>query len=271
VASQAERAQRHDRSAPERPDPERLGGLAWTRRTRGALTPGERRRLLGEIALAQAGYIAGRIRLATGRLPPGACGLTIESLTPPDSHLARAAEEACREQTPGVVGHSYRSWIFGSGLAALDAAEPDPECFYAACLLHDWGIATPTAGEDFTLRSAERAQRCAREAEVPDDAVAAIGDAITVHATPGIRRERDGALGVYVQAGAMLDLAGLRAADLPRAYREAAADAHPRAGITREITALIRAEARANPRGRFGLLHRCGLTVIIALAPFRPR
>ena len=45
-------------------------------------------------------------------------------------------------------------------------------------------------------------------------------DAITVHATPGVTVERDGALGVYVQAGAMFDLTGLRLGDLTRAYRD---------------------------------------------------
>jgi hypothetical protein len=54
------------------PDLNRLGGLAWTQRTRGRLTRRERRRLLGEIVRGQGQYILGRIRLATGRLPDGA-------------------------------------------------------------------------------------------------------------------------------------------------------------------------------------------------------
>ena len=56
----------------DRPDPERLGGLAWTRRTRGALTRAERRRLIAALARAQAENLAGRIKLALGRLPAGA-------------------------------------------------------------------------------------------------------------------------------------------------------------------------------------------------------
>ena len=32
------------------PDPMRVGGLAWTRQTKGNLTPGERRKLLGQVA-----------------------------------------------------------------------------------------------------------------------------------------------------------------------------------------------------------------------------
>lgn len=35
-------------------------------------------------------------------------------------------------------------------------AAPEAELFYVACLLHDHGIAEVVAGEDFTLRSADR-------------------------------------------------------------------------------------------------------------------
>jgi hypothetical protein len=160
------------------PDPDRIGGLAWTRRTRGELTAAERRRLIGEVVRTQAVYIAGRVKLLTGYSPPAAGQLSADDLRPPDSAFARAAEEACAEQPASVAGHGYRSWMFGSALAALDRVELEPEAFYAAALLHDYGIAQPVAGEDFTLR---------------------------------------------------------------------------------------------NPGGRFGLLHRCGLTLVVRLNPLRPR
>ena len=253
------------------PNPDRTGGLNWTRRTHGSLTAKERRRLLGEVVRAQGSYIAGRIKLATGRVPTRAASLSAAELAPPDSSLAREVEEACREQPPSLIGHGYRSWMFGSGLATLDGAELDPELFYSACLLHDYGIATAVAGEDFTLRSVKRFESCGREADASRDSIEAAADAITVHTTPGITVERDGALGFYLQAGAMFDLAGLRAADLSRAYREHVIAEHPRNGVTEAVVKMIRAEARANPGGRFGLLRRCGLATVVRFGPLRPR
>lgn len=253
------------------PDPDRLGGLSWTRRTGGTLTAAERRRLLGEVVRGQGRYLAGRIKLATGRVPAGAASLSAEELEPPDSRLARAAEEACREQPLSLIGHGYRTWMFGSGLGALDRVELDPELFYAASLLHDYGIAAAVAGEDFTLRSAARLESCGLEVSADRDSIESAADAITVHTTPGISVERDGALGFYLQAGAMFDLAGLRAADLSRAYREQVIAKHPRAGVTEAVVKMIRAEARANPGGRFGLLRRCGLPTVVRLGPLRPR
>ena len=95
------------------PDPERLGGIGWVRRTKGELTEKERRRLMGVVVAKQGAYIIGRIKLATGRVPAGAAVLDDpELLAPPDSAWARAAESACREQQPETVRHSYRTWAF---------------------------------------------------------------------------------------------------------------------------------------------------------------
>ncbi|WP_319458170.1 MULTISPECIES: hypothetical protein [unclassified Mycobacterium] len=252
-------------------DPDRVGGLAWTRRTRGKLSPSERRRLLGAIVLAQGNYLVGRLKFATGRTPVGASHLSAAALTPPDSAFARAAEEAALEQPPSVVGHGYRTWMFGSALATLDRAALDPELFYVASLLHDHGIAEPVRGEDFTLRSADRLEQCGRGVNAAEADIRSAADAVTVHTTPGISIERDGALGVYVQTGAMFDLAGLRGADLSWDYRGAVIRRHPRDGVTDAIVPMIKAEARANPDGRFGLLHRCGFTVLVKQNPLRPR
>ena len=253
------------------PDPHRVGGLAWAQSTKGRLTASERRRLLGPITAALGSYVAGRIRAATGRVPAGARDLSAAALTPPDSELARTAEAACREQPPSVIGHSFRTWMFGAGLAALDGSTLESEQFYVACLLHDYGIAEVVAGEDFTLRSAGRLQRCADEAGLVSAAVDQAADAITVHATPGIVVDRDGALGVYIQAGAMFDLTGLRVGDLTRAYRDHVISRHPREGVTADLLAMIKAEASANPDGRFALLRRCGLPLLVRLNPLQPR
>ena len=60
-----------------RPDPERLGGLAWARRSGGRLTRAERRHLLAEIAKGQVENLIGRAKLALGRLPDGASDIDV--------------------------------------------------------------------------------------------------------------------------------------------------------------------------------------------------
>jgi hypothetical protein len=253
------------------PDPMRVGGLAWTQQTKGRLTASERRRLLGHVASGFGVYVAGRLRAAAGRVPERARDLSADGLAPPDSKLARVAEAACAEQPQSLIGHGYRTWMFGSGLAAVDGVALDTELFYVACLLHDYGIAKVVPGEDFTLRSVARLDRCAGDADTDPAAVAPAADAITVHATPGIDVDTDGALGVYVQAGAMFDLTGLRIGDLTRTYRSQVIATHPRDGVTTAIATMFKAEASANPYGRFALLNRCGVPFMMRLNPLRPR
>lgn len=250
------------------PDPQRLGGLGWARRTGGSLTSRERRRLLAAIALGQWENMIGRAKLALGRLPPGAARVDLDTFAVPDSSFAREAEKACAELPQSLVGHSYRTWLFGRALAAVDGRELDAELFYCCSLLHDHGIAQPTSNRDFTLGSTERTLTCATAAALAPERAEVLADAICVHTTPGVRVERDGALGCYLQWGAMVDGAGLRIWDVAPANVEEVLRRHPRTGFKRELIAMMRAEAAAVPEGRFGLLIRCGLPLAVRLAPF---
>ena len=250
------------------PDPDRLGGLGWARRSGGRLTSAERRRLLAAVAIGQWENLMGRAKLALGRLPAGASDVDVRTFEPPNSLLAREAEQACREQPAAVAGHSFRTWLFGRALAVVDGSELDLELFYCGALVHDHGIAHPTPGRDFTLASAERTLACAAAAGVAEDRAELLADAVCVHTTPGVSLATDGPLGCYLQWGAMVDGAGLRMWDVSPANVGEVLRRHPRADFKRQLIGLMRAEAAAVPAGRFGLLVRCGLPLAVRLAPF---
>jgi hypothetical protein len=250
------------------PDPDRLGGLAWNRRTGGRLTRAERRRILVAVALGQVEIAVGRVKLLLGRTPAAAKRVDLDAFRVPDSKFAREAEEACAELPPTMQGHSYRTWLFGSALAMLDCNKMDEELFYCGALLHDYGIANPTAERDFTLGSVDRLLSCATAAGVADERAEVLADGICVHLTPGVTVETDGALGYYLQGGAMVDAAGLRLWDIAPRNVEEALRRHPRGELKREIVELCRAEAAAVPAGRFSLLMRYGFPLAVRMAPF---
>jgi hypothetical protein len=251
------------------PDPNRLGGLEWARRTRGALTPAERRLLFGRIAATQVVNIMGRIKLALGKLPDGATDIDVRDFEAPDSRLAREAEAACAEQLDFMAAHSYRTWLWGMALATLDRTSLDRELFYCAALVHDWGATVTVAGEDFTIRGAERALACAEAAGLDPVRANLIADGICCHTTPGVTVERDGPIAYYVQYGAMVDGAGLRAWDVAPHNIAEALRRHPRGpGFKRGLSDTVRDEARAVPDGRFGLARRFGMTLAVHMAPF---
>jgi len=254
--------------APNAPDPQRLGGLAWVRRTGGRLSRAERRRLLLAIAVGQWQNAIGRAKLALGRLPAAAARVDVHAFRIPDSRFARAAEEACAELPPTLVGHSYRTWLFGRALASVDGHEMDDELFYCGALLHDYGIVSPTANRDFTLGSVDRLRSCANAAGLDDGRADLLADGICVHTTPGVKVEIDGALGCYLQWGAMVDGAGLRVWDIAPHNVDEVLRRYPRGDFKTELVAMARAEAMAVPKGRFGLLVRCGLPLAVRMAPF---
>lgn len=248
-----------------RPDPDRIGGFAWTQRTKGRLTRRERLQLLGSVVTSQRDFFLHRLRRdrpsATGR--PGD-----RDIRPPDSRFAREVEAAAAEQNPVILTHSYRSWIFGRALADVDAVGVDEELLFAGALLHDHGIDPVVPGEDFTLRSAQRAVGCARAAGLDDGRTATLADAITVHTTPGITVEHDGAVGYYIQNGALVDIAGNRIWDLSQNLIDDTLARYSRLGFTRGLGGHFVAEAKAVPGGRFSMLRRCGFVTLMRIAPF---
>lgn len=248
-----------------RPDPNRIGGFAWTQRTKGRLTRQERLQLLGSVVSSQRDYFLHRLR---GAKPSTAPRPSDREIRPPDSRFAREVEAAAAEQNPVILSHSYRSWIFGRALADVDGIDVDEELLFAGALLHDHGIDPVVPGEDFTLRSARRATQCATAADVDSTRMTALADAITVHTTPGITVERDGAVGYYVQNGALVDIAGNRIWDLPKPLIDDTLARYDRRGFTRGLGGHFTAEAKAVPGGRFSMLRRCGFVTLMRVAPF---
>jgi hypothetical protein len=255
-------------NAPHTPDPERLGGIAWNRRTRGRLSRAERARLLAAIAVGQWQIAVGRAKRALGRIPAAAERVDLDNFRVPDSRFAREAEEACAELPTFLQGHSYRTWLFGCALAAVDENTVDEELFYSGALLHDYGLRSPTTNRDFTLGSVDRMLSCAQAAGLSDERAELLADGISVHATPGVTVGVDGVLGYYLQAGAMVDAAGLRIWDVTTRNVEDTLRRYPRGAFKRDIVPLARAEAATVPGGRFGMLIRCGFPLAVRMAPF---
>jgi hypothetical protein len=131
----------------------------------------------------------------------------------------------------------------------LDEARLDREVFHVGSLLHDAGIETCKEAQCFTYRSAEAAQAVAREVAFDEERTLQIMDGIANHITPGLKKE-DQSVGYYLQAGAMADLMGLRAWELPSGLLSRTEDRFPRLNVHREVSQRWLAESRAVPSGR---------------------
>lgn len=247
-----------------------VGSWKWLEETGGNLTARDKARLLPALAGTFGRFTTDRLRLALGASVRHSFGA--EELWPeaPDSRLSREAEQEGRElQSTAVVNHGYRTWVFGRALARIDGAELDPELFHAGALLHDVGLEHIEPDRCFTHRSALAAKTAAKRAEVSEDRALSMMDGIGMHITPGLRAE-DSLLGFYLQAGAMADLAGIRAWELPLELRERADRTYARANVHLVLAGCWHAEAKAVPGGRAHFADAWGgFSRIVRLLPIR--
>lgn len=234
----------------------------WVRRTNGTLTEEQRTKMRAGIRSGYADIVTG---LAGWPIRRSRASMTFP--TAPDSRLAKLAEEAAHEQTPALRNHGYRTWLIGSALAEHDHESVDAELLYVAGLLHDAGMMTEVAGQDFTARSGDILVDVCGRADAADRGTEA-ADAAVAHATPGLPRDQS-PVGYYVQAGAMADLAGLRMWHLPRGYLKRAFATYPSHGVHTEIPRLVRREAAAVPDGRFAMLKKAGMDRMVVASPTR--
>jgi hypothetical protein len=227
-----------------------IGTWAWLNENAGALSAKERISLISPLAATFGRFTTDRLRLALGVEPRHSA--SAHELWPgaPDSQLSRhAVEEARDRQSEAMLNHGYRSWVFGEAFAKLDGLALDPELFHAAALLHDVGLEDITPNRCFTHKSAAVAGVVAEQAGTDPDRTLQMMDGIATHITPGLRYE-DSALGFYLQAGAMADLAGIRLWQLPKELRGRTDQTYPRREIHRVISRCWHAEAKAVPKGR---------------------
>ena len=250
-------------------DDMRVGTAPWVRRTSGRLTSAERRALLAALARTHAQNGWGRLRLAVGLHPGRHAYLPTARLRPPSSVLARTAEECARRVLPApLLNHSYRTYVFGRALGELEGTDVDTELLFAGAMLHDTGLVNPAGDADFTLASSRLARDVAERAGLSTAATDTLLTAITMHHTPGVTLE-EGPVAYLLSAGAGVDVAGLRAWDLPRDTLAEAVREHPRHGFKNAFTEAFRREAARVPEGRAQLLLRYGaLAAAIRLAPF---
>ena len=157
--------------------------------------------------------------------------------------MTRAAEDVARRRlSPALLGHSYRTYAFGVALGELEELDVDREVLFAAALLHDVGLPTPTPQVDFTLASARAARDVAEQVGLSTAATDTLRTAITLHHSPGVTLAH-GPVAYLLSAGAGLDVVGVRSWQLPPDLLAAVVAAHPRAGFKREFSAAFRTEA----------------------------
>jgi hypothetical protein len=235
-----------------------LGTLAWATAKDGRLS---RREQIRELAAAARVTLMGapaQIRQRLG-LPNGsAFALDPDSLPIPDSSIAKEAEELCRESSSEMLlNHCLRSYVWGMILGRRDGLRPDPELLYVASMLHDLAL-TDRFREYapmpcFGARAGLLANEWARERGWEQVRCSTLADVISLHLNTAVPA-RHGPEAQLLQAGAGLDVIGLRHWELEPDTVAWVLERYPRHVLKATINPVL--EAEAHPYTRTQLLHR---------------
>lgn len=248
-----------------------LGTLAWARVGNGRLTVSEQLREIAAAAAVLVSTVPERVRRVLALPSPSAVRLQIEELPIPDSPVAREAAELCRESSsPMLVNHCLRTYAWATALGHHDGLRPDPELLYVASMLHDLALTDRFRDYDpmpcFGARAGILAADWARERGWEEHTCATLADAISLHLNARVPA-RHGPEARLLQAGAGLDVIGLRHGAVHPATVAAVLDRYPRERLKRDGIELFRAESHPGTRTHL-LNRRLMFGTLVRTAPF---
>jgi hypothetical protein len=244
-----------------------VGSWEWAQRSGGRLGRGDRAELLRQGVLAQLSRLPEAVRR---RVIRDASPLDLPK--PPDTALARTAEERVRELSqPPLYGHCLRTWAFAALFAERDRVDHDEELLYLACVLHDLGLTEAHDRRDpsaacFAVEGARAAHALLCEHSEPEDRARTVAEAISLHLNIKVPR-RYGPEATLLSKGVMLDVVGRRRELMPKAALSAVVAKWPRDGSSELLLADTRHQAEVRPQSRAALLHRLGFTGLVSANP----
>jgi hypothetical protein len=249
-----------------------LGTLAWSRATGGITNRYERLQMIaGGIGLLL-GSLPARVRQRLGLRNPKAIVYDLERLPVPDSPEARRAEQLCEDvDSPMILSHSHRTYVWGILLGILGDHRPDHELLYVAALLHDLTLTdkyrdiTPEIS-CFAAKGAGAAATWAREWGWSAERGEALGDAICLHLNTSVPPER-GVEAHLLHAAAALDVIGHGHWKIAPATVSAVLERYPRLGMKQNGLQLFSAVSHPGTRTHV-LNHRLMFPALVRHSQF---
>jgi hypothetical protein len=245
-----------------------VGTWDWALETEGSLRRRDRIRLIGQGVSARLERIPSRWR---SRIFGEHASLRFPD--PPDSALAREAEERVRElSSPALYGHCARTWAFAELFSQRDRIGHDSELLYLACMLHDLGLTQKHWGHDahaecFAVEGARAAHALVHAGGASEQRARKVAEAICLHLNVNVPA-RLGAEAHLLSKGVSLDVVGRHLHQIAPATTLEVNERWPRDGFASELAASTTKQARMRPRSRSALLHELGFVRLIEGNPF---
>jgi len=239
---------------------------SWAKATGGALSARQRRQLLSPLLRVIVGDPARRARMgarASWRRRARSRRPALAGLPPREGRRAGGADVL----SPHVLEHSYRTYLFGLTLAAIDGKGVDEELGYVSscCTTCIWS--TPTPGRCFAVVGRARGALRAGPWRRPG-ARRTIGAAIAGHIHPGASDDMSDPAG-FVSGGAFVDVAGVRLEQMDPAFVARLLERHPRLEFKRHLLKAWADERKGCQRAaRKWLTRYAAFPLLVRMAPF---
>lgn len=188
--------------------------------------------------------------------------MRLHDFLPPDTAAARGAHElVTRFQSPALVNHVLRSWLWAEAFAIVEGHRGiDHELLYTGAVLHDIGLAPAYdnhvlgyeeaggfVGEALTAGAGWSVERQRRVNEI-----------IVRHNWPSVDPAQD-VEGYLLETSTGLDIAGRRDEEIPLEFRREVLAAYPRLGLAAEFGDCVQQQAERKPYSQARRLVEGGL------------
>lgn len=239
----------------------------------GALNRSERFALIARAAAARIVRLPARLRQRYGFSDAVLDRLDPDAIVLPDSVAAtRASEHARALSEAWLFHHCLRTYAWGALLAQIDRLRYDRELLFVACALHDLGLTDTHSGHApdcacFAVESARAAHRFASETIGWEcERCDRLADAIALHLNVSVAVDQ-GPEAHLLNAGAALDVVGLRMHEVSAAARSAVLSSYPRLEFSAHMAKAMKTKARTYPRSRTAVLVGLGFCEMIRANP----
>jgi hypothetical protein len=195
--------------------------------------------------------------------------MTLDDLAMPDTAASAAAlEVASACQSPALLNHCLRAYVWAAAHGMARGIGFDPELLYVAALFHDLGLvpAFDAHAVSFEEAGGHVARVFAAGAGWPAERRERLAEVIIRHMWPRLDVSVDPE-GYLLQRATGTDISGANVDDFSPGFRAAVLERHPRLDIAETFLACLEAQAKRKPDSSAAASIRSGLSTRMAGNP----
>ena len=248
---------------------QQIGSFDWTKQSNGKLSLKEKLSFVQRVMLPSTiGFLKTQLKLDKADHQ-----IDLNQIKIPDTAMVKTAIEALEVQSnPMLINHSWRSYLWGAGLACVHQKTYDAEVLLTSALYHDIGLTDQHLhGTDctcFTLKGALAFESDAKKIDYPIDKINLVKDVICMHMN-GYSDETDPSEITLLQYGVTCDVIGTQLLKLPKNYTLEVLQQYPRENFKQDFKARLKLESQKDRHSRTAVLSILGLPMMLSLSPFK--